>query len=305
MRRIPRSNLFRAGVAAAAIAAVAIVLAPDLFHHAPKKSPAAAYIENVDAVEQQMRVPLTRLMTAYRSFATEPASPRTRQKLAAAEQTLRTLESRLSALSAPPVAATLRVLILRLVATELGGAHEVDELADFLPRFTTVAAGAKAAGATLARALAAAQAPKPPAAHGTPQQVAEEASVYAAAVAKAALRQADAIDAYDRSLGRVLQRLRAVKPPPLMAPAYDAQVRTFVETRSAGDALAKELRTKNRTRVAVLTHRLAEAERIAAGVAAQRSEIAAIKAYNARVRAISTLQSHVQSEVSRLQAAGA
>ena len=283
------------------IAAVAVVLAPNVFHHKPAPNKVAAYIESVDAVEQQMRVPLTRVLTAYRGFSSKPTSPQTEKKLAAAEQTLRTLQRRLSALPAPPAAAKLRTLLVRLVAAEASAAREVDELARFLPRFETVAAESKVAGTKLARDLAAAKAPAPPSAHGTPAQIAQEKAAYLAAVAHVAVLQADAVDAYARALELVLKRLRAIRPPPLMAPAYEAQVRTFEETRVAGNALARELRTKTRARAPLLTRRLAEAERIAAGVAAQRAEIAAIKAYNARVKAISTMQTQVQSEVSRLR----
>jgi len=301
-----RNRVLLATAAAAITAAVAVglVVGGVFRNHSSTHRAVARYITSVDTVQQQMRVPLTRLLAAYHSFSTRPGSVQTAKELAAAEQTLRTLERRLAALPAPPAAAKLRLLIVRLVAAELGGARDVDELAHFLPRFGAVAAAAKVAGTKLARALAAAQAPKPPTAHGTAQQVSQEAAAYAAVVARAARAQADAVDAYDRALGLVLGRLRAVKPPALMAPAYQAQVRTFVATRTAGTALVRELRTKNRARVALLSRRFAEAERIAAGVVAQRAEIAAIKAYNARVRAISALEAQIQSEVTRLQSVG-
>lgn len=296
-----RQRLLLAVAAAAVIAAVVVVLAPKLFHHKPANSKVAAYIESVDAVEQQMRVPLTRLLTAYRSFSSKPASPQTEKKLAAAEQTLRTLQRRLSTLPAPPAAAKLRTLLVRLVAAEASAAQEVDELARFLPRFEAVAAESKFAGTKLARALTAAKAPTPPPAHGTAAQLAQEKSAYLAAVTHTALAQAAAVDTYDRALELVLKRLRAIQAPAMMAPAYQAQVRTFEATRAAGSALVGALHTKTRAHAPLLSRRLAEAERIAAGVAAQRAEIAAIKAYNARVQAISTMQTQVQSEVSRLQ----
>jgi hypothetical protein len=296
-----RQRLLLAVAAAAVIAAVAVVLAPDVFHHKAGPNKVAAYIDSVDGIEQQMRVPLTRLLAAYRGFSAKPASPQTEKKLAAAEQTLRTLQRRLSALPAPPAAAKLRTLLVRLVAAEASGAQEVDELARFLPRFEAVAAESKVAGTNLARALTLAKAPAPPSVHGTPAQIAQEKAAYLAAVAHVALLQAGAVDAYDSALQLVLKRLRAIQPPAMMAPAYQAQVRTFEATRAAGSALARELRTKTRARAPLLSRRLAEAERIAAGAAAQRAEIAAIRAYNARVQAISTMQTQVQSEVSHLQ----
>ncbi|HEY5059581.1 MAG TPA: hypothetical protein VII51_11255 [Gaiellaceae bacterium] len=103
-----RQRLLLAVAAAAVVAAIAVVLAPDVFHHKPGTNKVAAYIDSVDTVEQQMRVPLTRLLIAYRGFSAKPTSPQTEKKLAETEQTLRTLQRRLAALPAPPAAAKLR-----------------------------------------------------------------------------------------------------------------------------------------------------------------------------------------------------
>ena len=291
--------------AAVAVAvAVGLVAAGVFKHHSSSQTAVARYITRVDAVEQQMRVPLTSLIAAYRSFSKSATSPRTVKKLAAAEKTLRTLQRRLSALEAPPAATKLRALVLRLIGAEVAATHEVDEIARFLPPFAAAGAASKRAAAALARGVAAATPPTPRPIRGTAAQIAQAKAAYAAVLAKSALAQAAAVDAYDAALAAVLQRLRPLRPPAMLAPAYGAQVRTFEATRAAGAALARELRTKNRTRAPLLSRRLAQAERIAAGVTAQRAQIAAIKAYNARIRAIGGLQTDIQHELSRIQATG-
>ena len=54
-----------------------------------------------------------------------------------------------------------------------------------------------------------------------------------------------------------------------------------------------------------LNRRFTEASRLSASVPAQKAEIAAVKAYNARVRAIGRAQSAIQLEIVRLQRLGA
>jgi hypothetical protein len=86
-----------------------------------------------------------------------------------------------------------------------------------------------------------------------------------------------------------------------MRPTSRAEIRAIVASRTAGAALAAELRKKNRTRVPVLGRNFTLAARIAGSVAAQKAQIAAIKAYNRRVRGIGTLQGDIRVELARLQ----
>ena len=287
--------------ALAVAAAIALVLgAGGLWSHRSSRDAVNRYITSVDDIQQQMRLPLTRLLTVYRSFSTHGSARQEQRQLAEAERTLRTLELRLSALDPPPEATTLHRLLVRLVAQERRVAYEVDQLARFLPRFDAAVAGSKRANGRLALALAAVSQPKPHSVRGTPKQIAQARAAYAAAATRAAVARADAIDVFDRRLARVVRRIRGLAPPPVMAPAYRAQLSALVATETAAGALAQELRTKTRSRVALLSRRLSEAARMAGDVASQRSEIAAIKAYNSRVQSVAALQQQVQTEVSRL-----
>jgi hypothetical protein len=282
-------------------AAIALVLgAGDLWSHRSSRNAVNRYITSVDDVQQQMRLPLTRLLTVYRTFSTHGETRQEQRQLAEAERILQTLELRFSALDPPPEAARLHRLLVRLVEQERAVATEVDRLAGFLPRFDAAVADSRRANARLALALAAVRPPKSHSVRGTRAQIAKARAAYAAAATRVALAEADAIDAFDRSLARSVRRLRALRPPPVMAPAYRAQLASLAATAAAGGALARELRTTNRSRVPLLRQRLSEAARIAGSVASQQAEIAAVKAYNSRVQAVGALQGQVQAEVSRL-----
>jgi hypothetical protein len=296
-----RLRLVSVLVVVVAAAAIALVLGVGgLWGHKSSRGAVDRYIASVDDVQQQMRLPLTRLLTVYRSFSTHGSAPQAQRGLAEAERTLRTLELRLSALDPPPEAAKLHLLLVRLVEQERAVAQEVDVLAVFLPRFNAAVAASKTANARLSLALAAVRPPKAHAVRGTPKQIAQARAAYAAAASSVALVQADAVTVYLRSLARVVRRLRTLGPPPVMAPVYRAQLATLVATEAAGGALVRELHRKNRSRVPLLDRRLGEAARIVGSVASQEAEIAAVKAYNRRVQAVGALQQQAQAEVSRL-----
>jgi hypothetical protein len=296
-----RRRLAVALLAVAASGAVAVVLgAGGLWAHTSSRDSVNAYIKRVDDVQQQMRLPLTRLLSAYRSFSTRGSAPQVQRRIDDAERTLRTLELRLSALAVPPEATRLQRLLVKLVVQEVALAAEVDTLARFLPRFNTVAGGSRVANAQLSRSLAAIRPPRAHAVRGTPKQLAKARAAYAAAATRAALAQAAAVVAYDRSLTGVIGRLQRLRPPPVMAPAYRAQLSSLEATVAAGAALVTELHKTNRSRVAQLSRRFSVAARLAGNVAAQRAEIAAIKGYDSRVRAVGTLQGAIQTELSRL-----
>lgn len=264
-------------------------------------SAVAAYIKSVDGVQQHMRLPLTQLLTAYRNFAKLTSEPSEQTKLAAAERTLRTLQTRLSALPAPPAAAKLRRLLTGLVRAEADVAAEIEQFGRFMPRFRSTIAATTIANRQLARALAAAKPPKPHTVRGTRKQIAAAKAAYTAAANKVAAARADAVDTYDHVLALAVRALRKLKPPPVMSPAFRTQIKTFEATERAGAALAKGLQGSSRAVVPLLSRRFTMASRLSLSRAAQKAEIGAVQAYNARVRSLGTANGAVQQEISRLQ----
>jgi hypothetical protein len=181
-------------------------------------------------------------------------------------------------------------------------AHELTQLSRFTPRLRSALQSTKRASAQLGAALAAARVPTPHAVRGTPKQIALARAEYRAKARAAASAQAAAVLAYCTRLGPVLSRLRALQAPPVMSPTLQAQIEELVATRRAGLALGHELLEADLSNVPLLSHRFSAAARSAASVAAQRAQIAAIKAFNARVRQTSAIAARIRAEFSRVQA---
>ena len=290
------------GIAAVAAAAAAVIVTVAKGHGASKEHKAAAsYIQQVDVIQQELRVELTKATTAYRDFAGGKIDSSLVSELALAERTMRRLERRLEALPAPAIAVRVHTLLVRLAAAEVGLADEVGRLAVFSPRFTALLRSASAAGKQLGQALAAVKPPKAHTIRGTKKQVAKARARFKVEAAHAASVQADAVDAYDAKIALVWSKLRKLRPPPAMEPAYRTQLRTLASTRTAGHALAQELRKHDRSRVPVVGRRFSIAARGATSISAQVAQISAVKAYNRRVRAIGSMQARIQSELGRLQ----
>jgi hypothetical protein len=292
------------GTIALGLAALAAVLAAVLVTVVNDKSTkkhdaVAAYIKDVDAIEQRMRAPLTKTIAAYRAFASKGSAPG--HDLDKAEAPLVTLQRKLAALPAPVPATRLRGLLIRLVHEETAIAHEVGRLASFSPRYAALLRQSRAAGTRLKASLSAVKSPSATQIRGTKKQVAKEQAAFAAASAQAAADQADAIDAYGAAVGSVVARLRHLHPPAVMRPGFAAELRMLEASRRAGAALSQELRKQNRTQVALLGRRFTLAARTAGSVTAQQAQVDAIKAYNARVAAVNALQSRIQKELARLQ----
>ena len=293
------------GIAAAV--AVGVAVAVTLLGRSsasPKHKAVAAYITEVDQIQQQMQVQLINTVSVYRAFANGAIPAKTLvPRLGQAERTLRRLQGRLAALPAPVPAKRLRRLLIQLIGSEVSTAHEVGQLAAFSPKFGVLLGEVRTAGSGLARALAAVKPPQAHVLHGTKKQVKEAQAQFAAAAAKAAGLQADAVDVYDAKLARIERDLRKLDPAPVVLPDYRIQLRTLEASRTAGSALARELRKTDRSRVAVLSRKFTLAARLAGSTGAQKAQIAAIKAYNKRVREIGTLQGAIKLELVHLQQA--
>jgi hypothetical protein len=252
-----------------------------------------------------MHAPLTRLLTAYQAYSTRNGGANEQLALANAARALSRLERRLAAVSTPPAAAKLGGLLLQFVGTERSIAAEIAQLARFMPRFHALTTIVAVGNARLAHALAATKPPTARAVRGTAKEIAAARAAYAVAARDAQSGEADAVDAYDRVLALALLNLAALRPPAVIVPAYRAEVTTLDATHTAGAALPAELRKPNATRVSALGRRFDEAARLSGTLAAQRAEIAAIKAYDRRVRSLGALQARIQVEVLRLQRLGA
>lgn len=265
-----------------------------------KRKAVTQYIERVDTVEQELRFPLLKIERTYRDFSAHPGTMKKfAPQFANAEATLRTLQTRLRLIDPPPDAQRLRTLLLGLIGAQAGLAHELTLLVNFLPAFGNALRPLAAADSQLKKSLAAVAVPAPKPVKRAQLKAAQAA--YKQAVAAAAAGQAAAINTYMREVAKVEAGLRRLRPPPAMAPAYRTQVATLGRVRLTGTALVTALERKQYARVGALDRSFQQAAATSTSLAAQRAQIAAVKAYNARVKAVGSLALRVDGERARLQ----
>ena len=291
---------------AAAVLAVSAALAVTLANRKPGPSPAhkavARYIESVNAVQQRAQVPLLRALISYRRLSFAGKTPRRGEehRLAQAQRTLALLQQQLAAIAAPPQAARLHRLLVRLVRSEAALAVQVHSLAVYLPRLAALVAQSNAAASALHRTLATAPVPVPHTVHGTRKRVRAAQAAFAAAAANAAAQQAAALETYDAKVAVLRRKLALLEPPALLVPLQSARLRSLSLLERRGAALAAELRKRDRRNVAILGRRFAQAARAVDTVRAQQAEVGALEAYNARVAAIVGQERSIQAELARL-----
>jgi hypothetical protein len=239
-----------------------------------RRDAVVAYIDDANEIQRDMAVPLVAARHAYTELSRGDADlTKLRPQLTKAAETMDTLEHRLTALKPPPEAKRLHTLLLRLVETQAGLAHELELLADFVPQFEQRLEPLRAAERRLRTALAA---------------------------ARTAGLQAAAIDRYGRDVGAVLRTLDSVRPPAPMAAQYETQVDTLTNVQHSAEALARALRSDAKV-VPARIQQLAEAARAGTGPVAQRANIAAVKLYNRRISRLDTLAQQITVERGRLE----
>lgn len=242
----------------------------------------AHYIASVQREEQLTAGPLQEVSTANRDFAKAKNSARFDSKLATSERTLRDLRARLAAIEAPAEAARLRALVLQLVDREIRLAHEVRQLAAFMPRYQAALLPVQQASTTLQAKLAAT-------AKGT------------AAVNALDAEKADQLIRYAATLDGVRQALRPLRPPPVWQPTYAQQVSSLTSLRSSAVALADAIRAKDAAAIPKLLHDFDAAAVSSQSLTAQKRAIGAVNAYDARIGALSRLAHAVERERNRLE----
>ena len=289
-------------VAALAVVAAVAVTVANRTHTSAKRTAVASYITQVNVVQEELRAPLARVLKAYRDFGRgNAANGGSARGLSGAVRTLTTVRRRTAALDAPPQAHRLRRLILALMDEQIAVSREVQQLAAFTPRYRAALAELQRAGQVLSASLTAITPPKSHRLTGTRKQILQAQATYAAAAVRAEEAQALAVDDYDGSLLLVLRHLRRLRPPRALTPAFAAQVRSITTIRATGARLSAALRSGDRSVVPSAGAAFTSASRISQSLTAQKAEIAAIKAYNRRARAVSAAAGRVQREVAHLQ----
>jgi hypothetical protein len=242
----------------------------------PRRDAVAEYMRQVSAIQSRMEAPLAEVSRANQDFA----RGRTRDarklqgRLAQSELTLRRLRTRLARVEPPADAKKLHALLLDLAGREATLAGEVEQLARFIPQFNAALGSIGPAGQALKTALSA------------------QGDVPGKTLA---------LEHYGDAVGVVLQRLRPLDPPPSSQPVFAAQVSTLRRVRAAVVELVAALREQRAKDIAPLLRRFDVAAVSNQTTAVQKAQIAAVKGYNARIRAFDDLAVAISRERARLQ----
>jgi hypothetical protein len=241
----------------------------------------AAYVSRVNALEKRLASPLKAVTVAGSKL---PASTTTVNhveidSLRHADNRMITLRDRLAAIPVPSSAKRLRILVLLLAGGEIDMTNELSELFSFLPQYTVALKQLAPATTQLRSALAG---------KGGASSSSSAAGRILDAKARALTRYETELD----SLSRMLERL---SPPPVARPQYETEVNALSSMETSAGALAHALVSASSD----IPARLATFDRAAGAtdtVPAQRAEIAAVKAYDARIAKLNELAAQVASQ---------
>jgi hypothetical protein len=255
--------------------------------HTPTQRPAVAdYIDQVNVIEKQLQKPFQAVTRAGSKFASNKGSASAahqERSLVGALRQIRSERGRLSALVAPRPAARLHRLLLALIDGEAGMTSELSRLVAFLPRFTSILSSLSPATGKLQSAL----------------RVTTPLGFGAAGVSAELAAKANALTKYQFALYHVVKLLERLSPPALSRPQFVTQIKTLEAMQSSAGRLAHALGT-GQSNVAPLLHAFDKAAAGNQSVAAQRAQIAAIKAYDARAAKLSKLAQQAEIERTRL-----
>jgi hypothetical protein len=233
------------------------------------------YIDQVDRIEAGLVQPSQDVTAASRQLAKTAANhAKSEATLRAAARKIDVLKARVAAVAPPLDARKLRSLLLDLLGRESALARELADYAAFVPAFAASLAPLVPAGTRLRSVLRA---------------------------KRSSAASAAALEAYASVVAAGIARLEALRPPPVSAAIRETEVGALRQVRAAAAALAEALSAKRPTGLGALIHRFDVAEAANDTLAAQRSRIAAIRAFNARVAGLQTLAARIQRERGRLQ----
>jgi hypothetical protein len=231
------------------------------------------YFDRVQAAQGQVRVEAAPIEQAFSRFSTVRNSKSELRALVHAQAVLERVHAKVQRIQPPADARRVHADIVHLYELQAGIAGELIAMAHFVPRYDSALAPLKPAHVQLASDLKAAKGWK---------------------------KIAHAFERYRLSIAAVLAEIDHFSAPPTMRPAFNAE--RDVLGRSVGlcasieTALAKHSAKKTSAGIRALTGLGTEK----AVVRAQRNQIAAAKAYDARLARISSLTAKIADERSKL-----
>jgi hypothetical protein len=228
-----------------------------------------AYLDQVTRAQEPVLAENAAINEALASFSLRPMAPAKLQALVRAEKTIESSIARVRALEPPPDAERLHRRVLRLLELQSGLVGELVWTARYVRENVGADEPLKAAGAALSRDLGGAE---------NAQQL------------------SDAFATYRASLGRILARLDELEAPPLLTAGLESQRRTL---RRAVAVCGEIIAALGKGDVDAANARIADLLAVSettATVRTRKAEIAAAKAYNARVERLDRLGADIARE---------
>jgi hypothetical protein len=256
-----------------------------------QRTQVAAYLKKVNRIEAALVKPLKIVTVTSGKFAQEERSGGSLTNLVYTANELSLLKAaseievqrgRLASTRPPVTARHLRSLLLRIMDGEVGLTREIARLVVFLPHYSATLAPLAPATRRLDAALA-------------QRSGAGQANVTAAYATKAA-----ALRAFQSELDRILSQLHKLQSPAVTKPQYDGQVHSLQGMSLAAGRLATALQSGTQGDVQQL---LLEFDRAAISnktAAADRAQIAAVRAYDGETARLARLTAAAEEERLRL-----
>ncbi|HEY6961295.1 MAG TPA: hypothetical protein VI408_05325 [Gaiellaceae bacterium] len=247
-----------------------------------KRAQIADYITRVNDVEKGMAGPLREVSVANRTFAKQQSDPQVRADLATSQKTMRQLRHRLSLITPPAEAEKLHSLLLQLVDQEVALTDEVRKFAVFASTYQGVLQPVQTASNALKAQLS-------------------QSTKGRAAAKRLNAEKARDLEAYAATLGSVRAALARLDPPDVWKPTFRQQLSSLSQLQQASLALAGAIGKNDTAAIPTLLERFDAAAVANQSVAAQKRQIAAVKAYDGKIRRIIRLAQRVQLERVALQ----
>ena len=256
-------------VALSALAAAALILPACSSGKDDERDDVNRYLRDANAVQREAAPRFRRANEAYLDFSRGDLAPReARKQLTAAERSIRDTRDELAQLDPPAPARELHGLLLALFDADADFARESTMLARYIPASSSALKPLSRLGRALRRGLG--------------------------GEAQSPARQARALTAYAAGVGRVVDRLRPLKPPPVLFERHNREIRRLDEVRSLARRLSGALRAADSRAVARLLLRFRRAS--ASAPDADAADAAGLRAYNRRYLDVRRAQQAVARE---------
>jgi hypothetical protein len=256
-----------------------------------QRTEVAAYLKKVNRIEAALVKPLKTVTVTSGKFAQEERSGGSLTNLVYAANELSLLKAaseieaqrgRLASTRTPVTARHLRSLLLRIMDGEVALTRELARLVVFLPHYS------------------ASLAPLAPATHRLDAALSQRSATGQANVKAEYATKAAALRAFQSGLGRILTQLHKLQPPAVTKPQYDGQVHALQGMGLAAGRLATALQSGTQGDVQQL---LLEFDRAATSnqtSAADKAQIAAVRAYDEETVRLARLTAAAEEERLRL-----